>query len=120
MRTGEQLAISAIKKEYSRLCKIAEKAKLELDEYFNAGTAMIDLSRELTAIVSSKEVGAPLVKKLEALQKRRDRLLRIASKDIIALSDRQIKADIERDNLLRHLQFRERSESIRKRNDHIF
>ncbi len=66
MNTGEELAISAMKKDFKRLSKIAEKAEKECDEYMSIGTEMVDIHNEFVEIVKSGEHSASTLKKLDA------------------------------------------------------
>jgi hypothetical protein len=109
VKTGEELAIAAMRKEYVKLCKVADKAKAECDECVSIGTEAIAIHNEFAAIVAAKETGQHVVDKLEALQKRQKRVNRIVDKSIIDLCDKQHKAECERDRLLgqiRDLEFR--------------
>lgn len=99
MRSGQDLALEALRVAHKKLQATAEKAKREADEYLECGTEMIAIHRELADIVSSKETGNHVVKQLEVLKKRRDKVDRIRKKDFIKLIDKQHNAEIERDNL---------------------
>lgn len=109
IRTGEELAIPALKKELARLTQIAEKAKAECEENVHIGSEAVAIHDEFVAIVKSKETGQAVIDKLDSLQKRRERVLQVMSKSIVDLSDKQFKAEAERDNLLgliRRLEYR--------------
>lgn len=116
MRTGEELAIAAMKKDHAKLVRAAEKAKAAADEYITIGTEAIAIHNEFAAIVNNRETGADTIKKLDQLKKRRDRVDRISKKDFMALCDKQYEAEVERDNLGREIQNREFLASMRSKN----
>jgi len=99
MTRGEEIALSAMKKEHSRLSKIADKAKKECDEACSIGSEMIAIHEEFVKIVKSGETGKEVVDKLSSLQKRKERAEKIMKKDIVKLSDKQCQAEIEREAL---------------------
>lgn len=115
MRTGDELALAAMKKEHAKLARIADKAKAEADEYISIGSEAVAIHNEFVAIVNSREHGQHVIDALDKLQKRRARVDRVMKKDMLALSDKQIKAEIERDNLLREIQALEFRVSMRGR-----
>lgn len=115
MRTGEELALAAMKKEHAILARIADKAKAEADEYISIGSEAVAIHTEFAAIVNSRETGQHVIDALDKLQKRRARVDRILKKDMVSLSDKQIAAEIERDNLLREIQALEFRVSMRGR-----
>ena len=114
MRTGEELAIFAMKKELARLTKLAEKAKAEADEATNIGTELIAIHKEFSEIVRSGDVGDSIVEKLDVLKKRSARAEKIRKKPLMKLFDRESNTAIERDNLASELHMREYSISLRK------
>ncbi len=109
MRSGEQLSLIAMKKEFKLLAKQAEKAKKECDEYLNIGTESISIHNEFKKIVDSKEFGEHIQKKLDSLISRSNKCKRIQKKDFLKLCDKQSTLEIERDNLnfeISHLEWR--------------
>jgi len=112
--SGEELALVAMKKEFSRLEKIAERAKAEADEYMSIGTEMLSINQEFVEIVKSKEVNESSLKKLNALKKRSDKAEKIQKKDFIKLIDKQSDAEINRDRLAYEIQRIEFRQSLRK------
>lgn len=107
MRTGDELALSAMRKEHAKLARIADKAKAEADEYCSIGSEAIAIHNEFAAIVNSRETGQHVIDALDKLQKRRARVDRVMKKDLLKLSDKQIAAELERDNLMREIQMME-------------
>lgn len=99
MKSGKELILIAMKKEFKRLSRIADKAKAEADEYMSSGSEFIAIHNELCEIINSKETGKSVLKKLNDLQARRDRAEKIRKKDFIKLIDKQSDAEIDRDNL---------------------
>ena len=109
MRTGEELALTALKKEHAILARKAEKAKAEADEYISIGSEAIAIHNEFAAIVNAKETGQHVIDALEKLQKRRKRVDKVMNKSVIDLCDKQHEAESERDRLhgqIRDLEFR--------------
>ena len=114
MKSGEELALAAMKKEFKRLSKVAEKAKHEADEYMHMGSEFIAIHQEFSDIVKSGEHGEKVIKKLDALKKRRDKVDRIRKKDLIKLVDKETHTQIERDSLGSEIQMLEFKLSMRK------
>lgn len=107
MRTGDELALVAMKKEHARLSRIADRAKAEADEYCKIGSEAMAIHNKFAALVKSSEIGHHVIDALEKLQKRRAHVNRVMKKDLLKLSDRQIKAEFERDALMREIQMME-------------
>lgn len=104
MRQGEELAIQAMKKEFKRLSKVAERAKKETDEHINIGSEILGIHKEFSDIVNAKESTKETALKLNALIKRSERATKIRKKSLLELIEKQSKSEIERDNLLIELQ----------------
>ena len=115
MRTGENIALAAMKKEFKRLCRIADKAKAEADENMGIASEMLAIHQEFVEIVNSKEHGEHVIKKLESLQKRRDKAQKILDKDLLTLINKQSEAEINRDSLGSEIQMLELRRSMRQR-----
>jgi len=113
MSRGEELSLIAMRKEFTALSRKADKAKQEADECCSVGTEMIAIHREFVEIVESKETGSEVVKKLEALKKRRDRTDKIRKKDLIKLFDKEYKTGEDRDSLGSEIQMLEYRQSVR-------
>jgi hypothetical protein len=106
---GEELALSAMKKEFKRLSRLAEKATAEYDEYINIGSELVAIQEEFARIVNAKEHGHHIIQKLESLQARRKKAMKILDKDLLKLIDKQHLAEIKRDSLgseIQRLEFR--------------
>lgn len=114
-KSGEEIALSAMKKELTRLSRIADKANAEVDEYLNIGSELLAIHEEFSEIVKSKEHGSHIVKKLEVLKGRRDRAQKITDKELIKLLDKQHKAEIERDSLRQEIHRTEFRFSLRQK-----
>jgi predicted PilT family ATPase len=114
MRTGDELALDAMKNEHKRLCRRAAKAAKDADEYMEITTEALAIHEEFATIVKSGEHGEAVLKKLDDLTKRRDRVERILKKDLITLLDKQSEAECERDRLAREISIREFNISHRK------
>lgn len=104
MISGEKIALRAMKKELKRLSGVAEKAKAKVDENMGIGTEVLAIHNEFVEIVDSKEHGQHVLNKLEALQKRRDRVKRILKQDLGQLINKQVDAELERDSLAQEIQ----------------
>lgn len=96
---GEELALNAMRKEFKRLSTKAEKAKAKADEYIGLGSEFVAIHEEFKTIVDSMVAGEIVVKKLEALQARRDRAQKIHAQDFMKLCDAQYDAEQDRDAL---------------------
>ena len=89
MHKGEELTLKALKKELSRLERLADKAKAECDECINIGTELIDIHKEFAAIVKSKECNKATIKKLDDLKIRSKKAEKIRKKDLLKLMDKE-------------------------------
>lgn len=114
-RTGDELALDAMKKELVRLSNKAAKAKAESQECIGISSELINIHQEFAAIVRSGSTTAETLKKLEALKARNNRAENIMKKDLIAVLDRESAAEIERDALAREIQHLEFRASMRRR-----
>ena len=109
MATGEELALAAMKKEFKRLSRKADRAKAESEEYMGTGSEIIAIHEEFVAIVKSDERGMSVLKKLDALKKRREKTDKIRKKDLMKLLDKEYETAITRDKLggeIQRLEFR--------------
>lgn len=104
MTSGEKIALAAMKKEFLRLSKRAERVDAEYNEWLNIGTELISINDEFMKIVESKEIGAETIAALNALKKRSAKVERIRKKDFMKLSDKQITATMKRDELGQEIQ----------------
>lgn len=114
MISGEEIALSAMKKEHKRLSRLADKAKTDVDENMNVGSELLAIHKEFSEIVSSNEHGEHIVKKLESLQVRRDKAQKILNKDLLKLLDKQHEAETKRDRLGSEIQMMEFRHSLRQ------
>lgn len=114
MTRGEEISLHAMKKEFKRLSRVAEKAKQEADEATHIGSELLAIHQEFAEIVKAKETGPKVLKKLEALQKRSDRAKKIQKKSIVELMDKQIKAESDCESLGLEIQRLEFRHSMRK------
>lgn len=113
-KSGNALAIEAMKRDLKRLQKVADKAKSECDEYITIGSEAFAIHNEFAQIVNSREVGNHVLEKLESLKKRRDRVDKVLKKSAKQLMDKQFAVEMQRDNLARkiaELEFHERIKS---------
>jgi len=115
MNSKEKVVLAALKRDLKRLSKAAEKAKAECDEYLNVGREMIAIHEELALIVKAKETGPEVLKKLEALKRRRDKAERTMKKDLVKLIDKQHEAEFARDSLSSEIQMMEFKINLRDR-----
>lgn len=65
--------MDALKRDFKRLSKIADKARNECDEAIGVGSEIIAIHEELALIVKSKDHGPATIKKLEVLKQRSER-----------------------------------------------
>lgn len=114
MRTGEELKLSAMRREFSRLSKVADKAKKEADEVATIGSEFVAIHEELSKIVSSGLTGDAIINQLDTLKKRQARADRIVKKDLVSLLDREHHAIFERDLLGREIQNMEFAMEMRR------
>ncbi|MBL4761424.1 MAG: hypothetical protein JKY93_01840 [Gammaproteobacteria bacterium] len=78
-----------MKKEHTRLSKVADKAKADADEVIGVGSEFIAIHNEFAAIVESKEMSKSVDKKLDALKVRSDRATKIQKKNLANLFDKE-------------------------------
>lgn len=114
MKSGEELALAAMKKELTRLSKAAERAKNEADEYYNIGSEAIAIHEEFYQIVKSGRHGDDVIKKLGKLKVRDARVRRIMKKDFMKLLDKESSTRMDMDNLESEVQRLEFRLSLRK------
>lgn len=91
--SGEELALKAMKKELTVLINRAKRAKAEADECANIVSEYIAINKEFVEIIESGASGAPVLKRLNDLKRRRKRADRIIKKDICKLIDKQCEAE---------------------------
>jgi hypothetical protein len=103
MRSGEQLSLVAMKKEFARLSKIADKKKAICDDACSCGSKLIDLYKKANELIKSKDFTPEGIKKVQALADEEKRLHKIMKSDLVKIMDEQINAEIERDNLGREI-----------------
>lgn len=113
MKTREELVLRALRREHSRLSRIADKAKAEADENQNIGSEFVAIQKELVEIVSSGDHGKATIKRIENLQSRRDKAERVLKKDLLKLIDKQLDAEAERDAVGDEISMMEFRESLR-------
>jgi len=104
MKTGQELLLIAAEKEYNRLCKRAEKAKAEADEYVEIGTEAVAIHNDLRSVIDSDMDPKAKIDELARLEERRNHVNRVLKKDASKLFDKQIDAEYERDELGREIQ----------------
>lgn len=107
VRSGQELALIAMKKEFIKLTATHTKAKAEADGYLNVGTEMLAIHSEFAEIVKSKETGKSTIAKLDKLQKRRAAADKIRAKDFLKLCDKENESQFEAQNLLHEIQMLE-------------
>jgi len=115
IKTGEELALIAMKKELKVLSKKADKAKSECDEYMNTGSEAVAIHNEFVEIVNAKEHGQKVLDQLDSLKKRRNKVDAIMKKDFIKLMDKDHEAGFTRDNLAQEISMLEFRQSLRTR-----
>ncbi len=115
MNSKEKVVLAALKRDLKRLSKAAEKAKAECDEYLNVGSEMAAIHEEFALIVKAKETGPEVLKKLEALKRRRDKAERIMKKDLVKLLDKQHEAEFAEESLGEEIQAMEFNINLRAR-----
>jgi hypothetical protein len=114
MTPGERLTLQAMKNDLKRLSQIAQKAKESCDEVLGIGSELLAIHKEFLALVDAGEPSEDQLVKLDELKHRRERANKIMKKDWIKLSDRQFKAESDRDNLAREIENLEFRLSLRK------
>lgn len=107
MSNGEDLALAALKRDFKRLSKIADKAKAECDEYMNISSEMLAIHDEFVQIVKDKDHSPAVLKKLDALKQRSEKAEKIRSKDLIKLLSKQNDTGFNRDSLGQEIQLME-------------
>lgn len=114
MKSRDELVLRALRREHSRLSRIAEKAKAEADENSSIGSEFVAIQKELVEIVSSGDHGKATLKRLDILQARRDKANRVLKKDLVKLIDKQYDAECERDAIGEEISMIEFRASLRK------
>ena len=107
MKTGKELAIEAMKKDFNRLSRAADRAKNEADERINITIELIAIHQEFVKIAKSDENTKEILKKLDSLQGRKKNAEKIRKKDLLKLIDKQSFAEINRDSLGQEIQMME-------------
>lgn len=114
MKTREELVLRALKREFSRLSRIAEKAKAEADENQNIGSEFVAIHKEFAEILDSGDHGKATIKQLDNLQARRDKADRVLKRDLVKLIDKQHDAECERNAIGEEISMIEFRLSMRK------
>lgn len=107
MRSGEELSLAAMKKEFARLSKIADKKKAICDDACSCGTKLLDVYRQANELIQAKDFTPEAVKKVQDLANEEKRLQKLMKSDIVKLMDEQINSEFERDNLGREISMME-------------
>lgn len=108
-KTGDELVLAALNRDFKRLSRLAEKAKEEADECANVGSEFFAIHEEFQRIVEEKRHDKETLKRLEDLQKREAKARKIMGKNLVSLFDKQSQAEIDRDTLgaeIKKLEFR--------------
>jgi hypothetical protein len=114
MKTGDELTLDALRREHSRMSRIADKAKAEVDEHNGITDEAFAIHREFIEIVNTKDHGPHIIQRLEALKKRRTRVDSILAKDYLKMLDRKFEAEWERDQVAHEISTLEFRMSLRK------
>lgn len=113
IRPIEEIVVSALKKELTRLSGAADRAKLALDERTNAVAEVIAINKEFVEIFNSRKTDQETLDKLLALQERQAKVGKVIKKSFSKLSDKQITLEIERDSLISEISTMEYRQGIR-------
>jgi seryl-tRNA synthetase len=114
VKSREELILGALRREHSRLSRIAEKAKAEADENSSIGSEFVAIHKEFAEILSSGDHGKAILKRLDELQARRDKAERVLAKDLVKLIDKQHDAESERNAIGEEISLIEFRASLRK------
>jgi hypothetical protein len=105
---NENLVLEALRREFRRLSKIADKAKQDADEVCNAGSEFIAINTtELAEALEQMKSGKDITSKLDELQARDKKARRLMKKPLTPLLDKQSKAEFERDQVGSEIQMLE-------------
>jgi hypothetical protein len=115
MKMGEDLALEAMKRDFKRLSRLADKAKKEAEEAMCIGSEMVAIHNEFVEIVKAKITNEASMKKLEALQVRSKKAQKIQEKSLIKLFDKEHETAFNRDELGREIQKLEYYKQVRQR-----
>lgn len=116
MKTGNEITLDALRREHARVSRIAARAKAELDEYMGIHNELFAINDEFRAIVESKEHGPQVIKRLNALKKRKDHVDAVLKKDLVKLSDRQFQTEWHAGQVAQEIGFLEFRLSLHKGN----
>jgi len=114
MTNGEKIAQKAMKKELERLSRAVELAQADVKEYVNIVDEFISIVQEQLKIFDSSETSAAAIKKMAALDSRRERAKKVMGKDYMKLLEAETKAISDRDDFERQIayfEFRNKSRS---------
>jgi hypothetical protein len=103
-KTGNELALIAMKKDFVRFSKIADNAEKEVNEWIRLGSEEISIHEEFIKITNLKESTRASLKKLKELGKRSERVNKLKKKNLLRLIDAQNNAEINKDSLGREIQ----------------
>ena len=87
MMTSDELTLGALKREHTRLSRIATKAKAEVDEYMGAGTEIFTVYAELAKIIESRAHGPQVIKRLGDLKKQQDKAERVKAGESVFVNN---------------------------------
>lgn len=102
VKTKDDIILSALEREYTRLKKVADQAKSMCDKRISATTELIEINREAYQIMCG-ETGSIDFERLKELKKSANKAEKLRKLDFIKLSDKQFEAEWERDLAARAL-----------------
>lgn len=102
MKTEEDIILSALEREHTRLKKVADQAKSMCEERIHAAMQLVEINREAYQIMCG-ETGSIDFERLKELKKSANKAEKLRKLDLIKLSDKQFEAEWERDLAARAL-----------------
>jgi len=97
-RTGRELLLIAAKKQQSLLLKREKTLKRQVEEHINAGSELCSLAIERSELINAENDMKALIKQLDALSVRHDRLMKIIKSDFLKLNNKAAIAQAERES----------------------
>lgn len=101
-KTEDDIILSALEREHTRLKKIADQAKSMCEKRLSAATQLVEIHSEAYQIMCG-ETGSIDFERLKELKKSANKAKKLMKLDLIKLSDKEFEAEWERDLAARAL-----------------
>lgn len=102
-KTGAQIAVEAMEKEYARLKRLEAAAEKEVDENLNSVSEIISVHKEFVEIVNSGRHDKEALRNLDLLKKRDRKARKAMKKNIIDLRNKHVECKFAAEDLMKEI-----------------